>query len=129
MRRLTRQIYFVGAATDAQGNLIIKMIPSISQQEAIDLFVKEFSLSPQEILGPFYKKRTQILETTRTLKFSSKIKKALFNGWIVNAFLLKEPIDQAYLVFIKRQDGKKAPSPKGTITVPISDLRFITDDD
>jgi hypothetical protein len=124
-RRLARPIFFVCAAATQQGDLIVKMIPANSQQEAMDLFVKEFSVSPQEVLGPFYKKRMQILETTRTLKFSSQTKKALYNGWIVNAFMLKEPVDQAYLVFVKREDGKKIPSPKGTITVPVSELRFI----
>jgi hypothetical protein len=125
MRRTTRPIFFVCAAIAEPGDLIIKMILATSQQEAMELFKKEFFIPPQEILGPFYKKRTQILETTRTLKFSNQTKKAIYNGWIVNAFMLKEPIDQAYLVFIKREDGKKIPSPKGTITVPISELRFI----
>ena len=124
-RRLTRPIFFVCATVTEQRDLIVKMVPANSQQEAMDLFGKEFSVSPQEVLGPFYKKRMQILETTRTLKFSSQTKKALYNGWIVNAFMLKEPIDQAYLVFVKREDGKKLPSPKGTITVPVSELRFI----
>ena len=124
-RRLTRPIYFVCAAVSQSGNLIVKMIQAISQREAIDHFDKEFSITPQEILGPFYKKRTQILETTRVLKFSNQAKRAIYNGWIVNAFMLKEPADQAYLVFIKREDGKKLPSPKGTITAPISELRFI----
>ena len=124
-RRVSRPIYFVCAAVDNQHNLITKMYAVTSQQEAIDLFEQQFLIQPQEILGPFYKKRTQILENTRVLKFSNQIKKGLFNGWIVNAFLLQEPIDHAFLVFIKREDGKKMSPPKGTITVPISDLRFI----
>ena len=43
---------------------------------------------------------------------------------IVNAMFLKEPESHAFLVFIKRIDDKKIPFPKGTIVVPISDLRF-----
>jgi hypothetical protein len=39
--------------------------------------------------------------------------------------MLTDPPDQAYLVFKKRVDGKKATAPQGTITAPISDLRFI----
>jgi hypothetical protein len=124
-RRNARPIYFVCAAVAGKGDLIVKMVLSSSQQEAMDIFRKDFSISPQEVLGPFYKKRMQILETTRTLKFSNQTKKALFNGWIVNAFMLKEPVDQAYLVFIKREDGKKIPFPKGTITAPVAELRFI----
>jgi hypothetical protein len=41
--------------------------------------------------------------------------------------MLTEPADHAYLVFIKRADDKKIPFPKGTITAPIHDLRFIND--
>jgi hypothetical protein len=125
MRRTARPIYFVCAAVSGQATLIVKTIASASPIEAISIFEKEFSQAPQEVEGPFYKKRTQVLETTRTLKFSNQTKKALYNGWIVNAFLLKEPVDQAYLVFVKREDGKKIPFPKGIITVPIFYLRFI----
>lgn len=102
-----------------------KVIPASSPEEASSLFVEHYSVSPKEILGPFYKKRAQVIENTRTLKFSNQTKKAIYNDWMVNAFLLKEPENQAYLVFIKRIDDKKLPIPKGTITVPISDLRFI----
>jgi len=77
------------------------------------------------VLGPFFKKRAQVLENTRSLKFTNQNKKAIYNEWYVNAFMLKEPENQAYLVFIRRVDDKKLPPPKGTITVPISDLRFI----
>jgi hypothetical protein len=76
-------------------------------------------------MGPFYKKRAQVLESTRVLKFTNQTKRAQYNDWLVNAFILKEPVDQAYLVFIKRLDDKKLPTPKGTITVPVSELRFI----
>lgn len=76
-------------------------------------------------MGPFFKKRAQVLETTRELKFTNQTKKAIYDGWVVNAFVLKEPENQAYLVFIKREDGKAMPTPKGVITVPISDLRLI----
>ena len=124
-KRLARPIYFVCASVSGQGDLIVKTIASSSPKEAMDSFEKEFSLAPQEVLGPFYKKRTQILETTRTLKFSNQNRKAIYNGWIVNAFMLKEPADQAFLIFVKREDGKKLPLPKGTITAPLSDLRFI----
>jgi len=124
-KRLARPIYFVCASASKQGDLIIKTIASSSPKEAMDIFEKEFSVPPQEVLGPFYKKRTQILETTRTLKFTNQNKKAIYNGWIVNAFMLKEPADQAFLIFVKREDGKKIPLPTGTITAPISDLRFI----
>lgn len=127
MRRTARPVYFVGAAVATNGSLLLKTLPANCPQEAMESFQQEFGLPPQEILGPFYKKRRQIIETTRTLKFSNQIKKAIYNGWVVNAFLLTEPLNQAYLVFVKRQDGQKIAFPQGTITVPISDLRFLED--
>ena len=117
-----REVVFVCVEHSQQ---ITKIISASSPKEASELFIKEFIVSPKEILGPFFKKRTKVIETTRELKFTNQTRKAIYNDWLVNAFLLKEPVDQAYLVFLKRTDDKKVPIPKGTITVPISDLRFI----
>jgi len=124
-RRHSRPIYFVCCATNSDGDLIAKNIQASILGDAIEVFKREFALVPQRSFGPFYKKRTQVLETTRELKFTNECKKAEYNGWLVNAFFLKMPEDQAYLVFVKRMDGKKMPIPKGTITVPISELRTI----
>jgi len=123
-RKGVRQTVYVCSAITEHGELLNKIVPASSQEEAGTLFYEQNYIKVREILGPFYKKRTQVLETTRVLKFSNVTKKAIFNDWIVNAFMLKEPENQAYLVFIKRADGKKASAPTGTITVPISDLRF-----
>ena len=122
-RKGTRQIVFVCASV-ANNELFTKIIPAETQEEASKLFIAEFNHNPNQIMGPFYKKKTQVLEVTRVLKFSNLRKKAIYNDWIVDAHILKEPENQAYLVFIKRIDDKKVPFPKGTITVPISDLRF-----
>jgi hypothetical protein len=122
-RRVARPIFFVCAAV-SQGELVTKIVQAASQNEAASLFEKETSVLPKEVMGPFYKKRTQILETTRNLKFSGENRKSVYNDWVVNAMLLKEPENHAYLVFIERVDGKKQPAPKGTIVVPVSDLRF-----
>lgn len=118
-----RQTYFVCAAI-VDGELVAETISGDSPSDATTKFTEKFSTSPQTIHGPFFKKRAQIIENTRTLSFTNQTKKAVYNDWMVNAFFLKDPPDQAYLVFIKRIDGKKLPIPRGTITVPISDLRF-----
>lgn len=123
-RKGSRPIFFVCIALSKESELITKIISSDSQNEAKDLFFKQTTLKALEILGPFYKKRNQVIENTRVLKFSDKTYKAQFNDWLVNAFLLKEPENHAYLVFIKRLDNKKQSIPKGTIIVPISDLRI-----
>lgn len=124
-RRGSRPTVFVCASINGSGELITKIVTAPSASEASQAFLEVFGHSPKEVMGPFYKKRTQVIETTRVLKFSNQTKKAVYNDWLVNAFLLKEPENQAYLVFIKRVDDKKMPAPKGTITVPVSDLRFI----
>lgn len=124
-RKGARQIVFVCISVTSAGNLLSKIIPAESHSDAGILFEKEYACTANEILGPFYKKRTQVIENTRILKFSNQTKKAIYDNWVVNAFLLKEPENQAYLVFIKRTDDKKIPLPKGTITVPVSELKFI----
>ncbi len=123
-RKGPRQTVFV-CATIVEGELVTEIISATSPSEATQKFTDKVSFEPQTVLGPFFKKRAQIIENTRVLQFTNQTKKAVYNDWMVNAFLLKEPVDQAYLVFINRVDGKKLPIPKGTITVPISDLRFI----
>ena len=118
-RKGPRQVVFVCASISPDGELITKIIPALTPAEATQLFTNKYSYSPKEVLGPFFKKRAQVLENTVSLKFSNQTKKAVYNDWLVNAFLLQEPANQAYLVFIKRIDDKKIPIPKGTITVPI----------
>lgn len=120
-----RQTVFVCAVISNDQQLITRIIVAHSPKEAAELFQAEVFLQPQEILGPFYKKKTQVIENTRVLKFLNQAKRAVYNDWIVDAFMLQEPENQAYLVFIKRVDNKKMAMPKGTITVPVTDLRFI----
>ena len=120
-----RQTVYVCSSITNSGELVNKILSASSQDEAGTLFSEQTSLKAKEILGPFFKKRAKVLEKTRVLKFSAQTKKAIYEDWLVNAFMLKEPENQAYLVFIKRTDGKKATIPNGTIIVPISDLRFV----
>lgn len=123
-RRGSRQTFFVCASV-SNGELVTQVVPAASPTEASETFQQKHACSPKQIMGPFYKKRTQVLESTRVLNFTNEVKKAHFNDWLVNAFILKEPADQAFLVFVKRIDDKKTPIPKGTITVPLAELRFI----
>jgi hypothetical protein len=120
-RKGPRQVFFVCAGMSTDGTFISKEIKASSPDEAS----KEFDGKVHSIWGPYLKKRTQVLDTTRELKFAShEAKKAIYNDWVVNAFTLIEPANHAYLVFIKRLDDKKIPLPKGTITAPVADLRF-----
>jgi len=119
-----RQSIFVCSSLTNEGDLFNKIISATSKDEAASLFQEQFSMKAKEIFGPFYRKKVHVLENTKVLRFTNQMKKAIYNEWVVNAFLLHEPENHAYLVFIKRADERKLPIPKGTVTVPISDLRF-----
>lgn len=123
-RRGARQTVFVCAAISYSAELVTRVIAAESPKESADLFFQETGYQPTEVLGPFFKKRAQVIENTRILKFTTQQRRAIYMGWVVDAFMLQEPANQAYLVFIKRVDDKKLPPPKGTIVVPVSDLRF-----
>jgi len=124
-RRHAREIVFVCSGISNTGELISQVIPGKTPAEASALFLDQNQTGAPAVLGPFYKKKTQILETTRSLQFAStEFKKAEYNGWLVNAFTLAGTTNEAYIIFLKRLDDKTIPMPKGTIIVPISDLRF-----
>lgn len=124
MNKGIRKTVFV-CANIINNNLTTKIIQADSSDEAAKIFNKEFFINPKEILGPFYKKRIKAIEQTRVLKFSNETKKALYDNWIVNAMILKEPEDHAFLIFIKRNDDQKIPAPKGTVIIHTSELRYI----
>jgi hypothetical protein len=123
-RKGARQIVFV-CTNNVAGELVSEIIAASSTEEAAKLFFEQFKVEPKFIQGPFYKKRTRVLESITTLVFLNQTKKAIYNDWYVNAFLTKEPENAAFLVFIKRVDGKVLPPPSGTIVVPLNELRFI----
>ncbi len=116
--------FFVCAAI-LDEKLNIKTINAKNSLEASSIFSQEFGQKPQEILGPFIKKRVSVESKDVGFKCSNQTKNAVYGDWLVSAFILDEPKDQAYLVFLKRLDNKKEKLPIGTIIVPISDLRFI----
>ena len=125
-KRGPRPVVFVCIGNDREktGEFVSKVIQATSQDEAASLFLEQTGIKIKTIHGPFRPKRAQVMENTRTLKFANEQKRALYNDWEVNALFLKEPENHAYLIFLKRVDGKKQPAPKGTIVVPVSDLRF-----
>lgn len=126
--RKSRQIVYVCIGLSDNTEIISKIVEADSVEVASASFEDEFKLKPREVLGPFFKKKTQILENTVELKFStSAFIKAEYNDWLVNAFLLEEPQQHAYLVFISHLHNKKISFPKGTIVVPVSQLRLINE--
>ena len=126
--RKNRQVVYVCIGLSDDTEIISKIIEAESVGVAAAAFEDEFKLKAREVLGPFFKKKAQMLENTVELKFStSSFIKAEYNDWLVNAFLLEEPSQHAYLVFISHLHNKKIPFPKGTIVVPVSQLRLINE--
>jgi hypothetical protein len=124
-RRHAREIVFVCSSVSDKGELISQIIPGKTPSEASSKFKDQNDVIAQTILGPFYKKKAQVLETTRSLQFATgQFRKAEYNGWLVNAFELAGGANEAYIIFLNRVDDKKIPTPKGTVIVPLSDLRF-----
>jgi len=120
-----RPVFFVCIALEENNQINSKEIKATSQDEASSLFFEKTGLKVEIIHGPFRHKRAQVMKNTRVLKFANEQKRAIYNDWEVNACFLKEPENHAYLLFLKRIDGKIQPQPQGIIVVPISDLRLI----
>lgn len=123
MRRRKRDTFYVCSAIK-DNELISTTVAAKSISAATDYFNTHFLCIPKTVLGPFYKKRNKFVKSNKSLKFIGGYKKAIYNNWLVNAFLLSEPVDHAYLVFIKRIDNKQMQTPTGTHSVPLSSLRF-----
>lgn len=123
-KRGARATYFVCCGISEDSKLCSEIIKASEQSEATNVFVEIHGFEAEEVMGPFYKKKTKVLETTRTLKFANETKQAEYEGWNVNAFLLKEPENHAFLIFMNRIDDKKISPPSGTVVVPTSCLRF-----
>jgi hypothetical protein len=125
-KRVPRPVFFVCSAINIEKtDVISKVIQALSQNEAASLFFEQTGVKATAIHGPFRPKKAQVIENTRSLKFTNEPpKQAFYNDWEVNAFFLREPEGHSYLIFIKRIDDKKQSPPNGTIIVPISDLRF-----
>ncbi len=124
-KRGPRPVVFICAGIDQDKvDVVSKEITAASPKEAASLFFELTKIKAKNIHGPYRRKRAQVLENTRNMRFGDQSKKAIYNDWEVTAFYLKEPENHAYLIFQRRVDGSNQPAPKGTVIVPISDLRF-----
>lgn len=115
--------YVCCAAVD--GKSVSKSLQATTSEEAIKLFEAEFKVQPDNVHGPYHRKREGILDNSREIEFSDVKKKAVYRDWHVLASYLKYPKDSAYLLFDKRVDGKKVPKPVGTFIVKLEELKEI----
>lgn len=114
-------VYFCASAVD--NKIISKMIEADNSEIAIKTFEVETGIKVQVIHGPCFMKRAGILDNTRDIKFAGSSKRCIYKDWVVNALLLKNPENSAYLLFDKRVDEKKMPKPTGTFVVHLDELR------
>jgi len=125
-KRKPRPIFFVCTGINSTINeLKTKAIQASSIDDAVILFDNEFGFKPKDVLGPFYKKQTKVLENTMSIKMSTKWENAEYNGWNVKANFLHEPKNKAFLLFNSRVDGENLQKPQGITIVPIYDLRIL----
>lgn len=107
-----------------EGKIVAEPILIVSADEAKEQYINRYGVAPEKVLGPYLNPKK--IEHEKILRFvSHQSQKAMYNDWLVNAFLLHDPPDHAYLIFVKKIDDVSAVPPKGTIIVPIQDLRFI----
>lgn len=119
-----RDTFFVCSAI-LHGEIIQRTIEAVDFSTARKSFEDNEKIFPTVITGPFFKKRGLDQECFQNLKFTGTSKKAIFEGWEVNAQLLLEPKNTAYLFFKRRIDGKNVSQPDGHVIVDVNNLRFI----
>lgn len=121
MRQRARPIIYVCSAVK-DGELLSKMVESKNVEESYALFEKENGIKPQIVLGPFYKKRTSVLDKNCNIQFKpNQSKRGVYNGWHVTVIPLSNPADSVYLLYDRRVDGQKLPKPNLNI-VKIKEL-------
>ena len=116
---MSKQIYFV--IIDSFGH---KEIEALDKKEAL---FKTNNLNKKDIViyGPYYKKKVYEYRYLDNIKFNGKSFKCKFKGWLVNAFMLNDPKDHAYLLFSKKIDDNGWEEPKNKIVVDIELLETI----
>jgi hypothetical protein len=108
-------------------SLISKEFLAQNEEAVKNSFHLEFGFYPEKIFGPFSRKYSKQTEQKKEVVFSlsGSCKKAIYKDWHVNAFTLKEPENHAYIIFLKRIDESKPFKNKGSLVVPLSELRIL----
>jgi len=122
-RRSKRPIFFVCSAI-VDGELVSESVEAEKKENASEKFEATFKNVPSIISGPFYRKRVYSTINTTDIVLSGEVKLAEYNGWLVNATLLKSPENFAFLLFDRRLDGKKTSKPTGMKIVSTEQLKF-----
>lgn len=122
MRRKARIIIYVCSAIK-ENILISKMVEAQTLEGSYVIFETENGIKPQMVLGPFYKKKSNVLEKNTSLRFKfGQNMQGNYNGWLITAMPLLSPPDSAYVLFNKKIDGSRATKPNAMV-VKIKDIQ------
>ena len=89
IKKNNRQVLYVCSAI-RENELLSESLPASSIEEASKLFEEQFKLKPKSILGPFLKKKVRVEPINNDIKFEGKARRAIYDGCLVNSFLLKQ---------------------------------------
>ena len=115
-----KEIFYVCASCINQ-KLVLETIPASLEKDAVSLYKNKYGQVPEKIEGPFYKKRVYTEPVNQNIKFNGQIKSAMYQGWKVNAFLLQEPENFAFLVFLKNIENIKKKIKSGELLKVVHD--------
>lgn len=122
MQRKSRSVFFVCSAIK-NNVLLSKMIEEPTVEGSCFIFEKEFKIKPHIVYGPFYKKKSGILDKNFDIKFKfGPNKHGIYNGWYITAMPLLNPPDSAYLLYNKRVDGQRVSKPSA-IVIKIKEIQ------
>jgi len=116
----TREIVFVCVAVKhndiADHQLHTRTIIANTVEDACIKYEQEFGFQPDEVFGPFYKKKSGMLNKNFDIKFAPKSKlTGTFNDWNITAMPLLNPPDSVYVIYDTKIDGTKTNKPSAMI--------------
>lgn len=124
MRRKARPIIYVCNAIK-DNVLISKMIDCQTVEDSVRIFETENGIKPQTVYGPFYKKKTNVLDKDFDIRFMfGQNKQGVYNGWTVTMMPLLSPTGCVYVLYNKRIDGQKIRKPKACV-VKLNEIQDI----
>jgi hypothetical protein len=123
MRARQNKVFVCSAIINSK--IISSIIEASSSEEASAIFSAKNTTNPLDISGPLYQNVCDKKDDYSSIKFSGETKKAIYNDWIVNAMMLNEPANCAYIIFLNRVDCKKMQAPKNITIVKHLDLKFL----
>lgn len=118
-----RQIIYVCNAI-INDKIVTEFVEKESSEDAFKAFESKHSVQPCGVHGPFYRKRTGILEQQIKISFScKKTQNGVYQGWNVKVMHLSNPPEMAWILYQSRTDNKPMQKPKPWV-VRLADIEI-----